>query len=49
MLEPPPVADRDEELSEGLVVFLIDVSGSMCVTQELPKGFGLFQVNYLCS
>lgn len=42
MLSPPPAVDKGDE--DGLVVFVLDVSGSMCVTSEIPKGFGLFQV-----
>lgn len=38
----PPV--KKQSIDDSLVVFVVDVSGSMCVTEETPKGFGLFQV-----
>eukprot|EP01117_Protostelium_nocturnum_P000157 TRINITY_DN1022_c0_g1_i1.p1 TRINITY_DN1022_c0_g1~~TRINITY_DN1022_c0_g1_i1.p1 ORF type:complete len:846 (-),score=320.97 TRINITY_DN1022_c0_g1_i1:76-2496(-) len=41
MLEPPK---SDEEREQGLLIFCVDVSGSMCVTSEVPAGFGLFQL-----
>jgi small GTP-binding protein len=41
MKAPAPV-DKNED--QGLVIFCVDISGSMCVTSEIPKGFGLFQL-----
>lgn len=41
VLAPPEPKKKDD----SLVVFVIDVSGSMAVTSEIPKGFGLFQLN----
>jgi hypothetical protein len=45
MLTPPVQLDSAE--AEGLVVFVLDISGSMCVSTEIPKGFGLFQVFFV--
>jgi hypothetical protein len=42
MLTPP--AKHESHAESGLVVFVLDISGSMCVSTEIPKGFGLFQV-----
>jgi small GTP-binding protein len=42
LLEPPaPVSSAEQE---DLVVFVVDRSGSMSVSQQLPRGFGLFQL-----
>lgn len=36
---PPPMTDKNAEISN--IVFCIDISGSMCVTQEVP---GIFKI-----
>lgn len=33
MLAPPTASSNDEE---GLIIFCVDISGSMCVTSEIP-------------
>jgi small GTP-binding protein len=42
LLEPPASTSAANE--QDLVCFLVDVSGSMSVSQQLPRGFGLFQL-----
>mmetsp|Transcript_14797 Transcript_14797/g.16430 ORF Transcript_14797/g.16430 Transcript_14797/m.16430 type:complete len:851 (-) Transcript_14797:59-2611(-) len=42
MLKPAPIKKRQDDKT---VIFVVDTSGSMCVTSEIPKGFGLFQLN----
>eukprot|EP01125_Pyxidicula_operculata_P017748 TRINITY_DN6254_c0_g1_i1.p1 TRINITY_DN6254_c0_g1~~TRINITY_DN6254_c0_g1_i1.p1 ORF type:complete len:945 (-),score=192.51 TRINITY_DN6254_c0_g1_i1:14-2848(-) len=43
LLEPASVHSEDAN-SNSLVVFVVDISGSMTCTTEIPSGFGLFQV-----
>lgn len=33
-------------LNDDLVIFCVDISGSMCVTSEMPVGHGLIKVNF---
>jgi len=40
VVEPAPVKTADS----SIVMFVVDCSGSMSVTEELPKGFQLFQL-----
>lgn len=44
MLEPPSQEDSKKHTS-GSVIFVVDVSGSMCVTTEVPGTFKLKGVN----
>ena len=39
VLEPPTQPDAKHEANTELVVFCIDISGSMCVTTEVPGNF----------
>jgi GTPase SAR1 family protein len=43
MLSPPQNKSADDG-DAGLTVFVVDVSGSMNVSTEIPAGFGLFQL-----
>lgn len=42
----PPTAQQDtkSDQSGSLTIFVIDISGSMSTTTEVPAGFGLFQL-----
>lgn len=42
LLEPAEQSGGKQD--DSLVIFCVDTSGSMCVSDEVPKGFGLFQL-----
>lgn len=44
VLEPAP-ENKDMQQSEGTVIFCIDISGSMCVTKQIPGKFKLKGAN----
>lgn len=44
VIRPPPRKIELQGPSDSLVVFCLDVSGSMSVTTEIPKGHGLIKI-----
>lgn len=44
LLSPPSTSTSASVSDNSIVVFVVDISGSMTVTTEIPKGFGLFAV-----
>jgi hypothetical protein len=40
----PPTKTNTSSASDELTIFVVDVSGSMCVSSEVPPGFGLIQL-----
>lgn len=45
MISPPPAGDKTVNDSDSLVIFCIDISGSMNATLPVPAGFGLVQAH----
>ncbi len=45
LVVPPAKKINVQGPSDSLVVFCLDISGSMSVTTEIPKGHGLVKVN----
>lgn len=44
VIRAPPPKISLQGPSDSLVVFVLDISGSMSVTTEIPKGHGLVKV-----
>lgn len=45
--EPERQVLEESDSDDSLVIFVVDISGSMCVTTEIPPGHGLVQLSAL--
>ena len=41
MIEPPQCVTMDDATESGMVIFCVDISGSMCLTTQVPALQGI--------